>query len=97
MLAKILAKIRACIRSGKYEATAHANDEMADDGLDIIDVENSILFGNIVRVQKNDPHGVQYIVHGPAKHGGALLCTVGRFTASGWYRIITIYEIQLED
>jgi hypothetical protein len=97
VLAKILAKIRACIRSGKYEATVHANDEMAEDGLDIIDVENSILFGNIVRIHKNDPLGVQYIVHGPAKHSGAQVCTVGRFTASGRYRIITVYEIQIED
>ncbi|MGH7494934.1 MAG: DUF4258 domain-containing protein [bacterium] len=97
MLAKTLAKIRACIRSGKYEATTHANDEMAEDGLDIIDVESSIVLGSIVRILKNDPLGVKYIVHGPAKHAGTIVCTVGRFTASGRYRIITIYAVQFEN
>jgi len=39
---KVLDKIRECIRTGFYEMTFHADDEMVNDDLDILDIEHSI-------------------------------------------------------
>ncbi len=97
MASKVLGKIRACVRSGSYELTTHANDEMADDELSILEVESSMLSGRIVRIQKGDFLGDKYTIHGPGKHSETRICTIGRFLASGRYRIVTIYEIQCED
>ena len=44
--------IREKIRLGKYDMTVHAVEEMAEDGLDILDFEQSILYGQISRIEK---------------------------------------------
>jgi len=44
--------------------TMHASDEMAEDTLDIVDVESSILNGRLVKSEKVDPRGTRHIVHG---------------------------------
>jgi hypothetical protein len=90
---RVLEKIRACIRTGHYETTFHANDEMVDDDLDILDIENSILTGQIVKIETDDPRGTKYTIYGTGMNNDVPVGTVGRFTASGKYRIITAYEI----
>lgn len=93
MKQKILERIRNCIRSGLYELTSHANDEMVDDDLDILDIEYSILSGQIVKVERDDLQSIKYIIHGIGRISEIPIGTVGRFTASGKYRIITTYAI----
>jgi hypothetical protein len=44
--------------------TMHASEEMAEDALDIVDVETSILNGRLVKSEKDDPRGTRHIVHG---------------------------------
>ena len=39
--------------------SVHAADEMAEDNLDILDVEQAILGGQVVRIEKNDPRGTK--------------------------------------
>jgi hypothetical protein len=73
--------------------TAHATEEMAEDDLDIINVEQAILTGRLARVEKNDPRGNKYVIEGMAVAGVTLVGVVGRFTGSNRYLIITIYEI----
>lgn len=58
--------IRDKIRIGKYDMTVHAVEEMAEDGLDILDFEQSILYGRVSRIEKGDPRGSKYVIEGPA-------------------------------
>ncbi len=90
-----LVQIRECIKSGRYEMTSHANDEMAEDNLDVFDVETSILTGKISKIEKDDPRGTRYLIEGTASDCATLVGSVGRFTPIGKYRIITVYEIKL--
>ena len=73
--------------------TVHAMEEMAEDNLDILDLEHAILDGTIVRIDKDDPRGTKYVVEGVAADGRTAVGVVGRFTSSDRYLIITVYEI----
>ena len=73
--------------------TVHAMEEMAEDDLDILDIEHSILNGQVARAEKDDPRGTKYVVEGLAQDEQTPVGTVGRFTANERYLIITVYEI----
>ena len=73
--------------------SVHAANEMAEDNLDILDVEQAILSGQVVRREKDDPRGTKYVVEGLATDGTTSVGVVGRFLGSERYLIITIYEI----
>jgi hypothetical protein len=73
-------------------------EEMAEDNLDILDLEHGILNGQIARFEKGDQRGTKYVVEGFALDEQTPVGIVGRFTGDGRYLIITIYEItDLED
>ncbi len=72
--------------------TVHAMEEMAEDDLDILDVEQAILNGQIVRRETDDPRGARYVVEGIATDGETSVGVVGRFQGSKRYLIITVYE-----
>jgi len=76
--------------------SVHAAEEMAEDDLDILDVEQAILNGQVARRQKDDPRGTKYVVEGLATDGKTSVGVVGRFLSSERYLIITIYEISKE-
>ena len=59
-------RIREKIRLRQYDMTAHAAEEMAEDGLNIADVEHAILRGRVVRIQRDDPGGNKYVLEGSA-------------------------------
>lgn len=90
-------KIREKVRLRRYDMTAHAMEEMAEDELDIIDVENSILSGSVARIEKDDPRGPKYVIEGFATDQFTQVGVVGRFTTTGRFLIITIYEITKAD
>ena len=90
---RILDRIRASIRHVAYDITAHAIEEMAEDALDIVDVETAILNGRLVNTEHDDPRGTRYTVQGIGADGITPVGTVGRFTGTGRYLIITVYEI----
>ena len=73
--------------------TAHAVEEMAEDGLDIVDMEHVVLAGRVVRIERDDPRGNQHVIEGIAADGVTPVGVVGRFTGGGRYLIITIYAI----
>jgi hypothetical protein len=93
MARRIIERIREKVQLGQYDVTAHAMEEMAEDNLDILDVEQAILNGQIVRTDKGDPRGTKYVIEGTAvnpKNTGWSRWTVYRY----WrYLIITVYEI----
>ena len=73
--------------------TVHAGEEMAEDDLDILDVEEAVLNGRIVRSNRREPLGPKYAIVGFALDGEALVCVVGRFHSTSRFLIIAVYEI----
>ncbi len=92
-LPRILKKIRHAISTDGYDVTDHALDEMLADDLLVSDLEQAILNGKIARTETDDPRGPRYTVIGPSAEGTRLVGTVGRFTETGKYLIITAYEV----
>ena len=91
---RILERIRSAIRNGVYDTTIHAVEEMAEDDLDLTDVETSILNGRLIKMEKNDPRGIRYTIHGIGADGSIPVGSVGRFTETGRYLIITVFEVK---
>ena len=86
-------RIRERFRLRQYDMSAHAMEEMAEDLLDIVDVENAVQKGQIVRIERNDPRGTKYILEGTAVDQKTPVGMVGRFAGNGRFLIITVYEI----
>lgn len=86
-------RIRERIRQRQYDMTFHAMEEMAEDDLDIVDLECSILNGDVVRTDRDDPRGTKYVVKGVAVDELTPVGTAGRFTSVERYLIITAYKV----
>ncbi len=86
-------RVREKIRLRQYDMTAHAMEEMAEDDLDIIDVEHAVLSGRVARLERDDPRGSKYVIEGVAKDGLTPVGVVGRFASGDRYLIITVYQI----
>ncbi|BDA75488.1 hypothetical protein CAL7716_096540 [Calothrix sp. PCC 7716] len=65
----------------------------AEDFLTILDVEEALLNGQVIRIEKDDPRGTKYIVVGTALDQQTPVGIVGRFASNGRYLIITVYEV----
>ena len=92
-MSRRLLKIRGAVVSGEYDLTRHAVDEMAEDGLGLFDVESAILNGEITKTETDDPRGPRYTIIGLAEDRKTEVGVVGRFTETGIYLIVTVYEI----
>ncbi len=86
-------RIRERIRLRQYDMTARATEEMAEDDLDIVDVEHAVLDGRVVKIQRNDPRGHKYILEGTATDGATLVGVMGRFLDGERYLIVTVYRV----
>ncbi|MGB3301021.1 MAG: DUF4258 domain-containing protein [Phormidesmis sp.] len=86
-------RIRERIRVRQYDMSAHAMEEMVEDELTILDVEEAVFSGQIVRIEKEDPRGTKYVVVGTALDRQTPVGVVGRFTSIRRYLIVTVYEI----
>ena len=74
--------------------SAHAMEEMAEDLLTILDIEEAILSGQIIWVEKDDPKSTKYIVVvETALDQQTPVGVVGRFSSNGRYLIITVYGV----
>jgi len=76
--------------------TVHAMEEMAEDDLDIVDIEQAIFTGQVIRSEKDDPRGTKYVVEGLATDSENRVGVVGRFQGSERYIILTVYEVSKE-
>jgi hypothetical protein len=92
---RLLERIQDAILRGEYDLTRHAVEEMAEDDLIIFDVESAILDGEIVHTKADDPRGSRYTVIGLAQDGETEVGVVGRFTETGTYLVITVYEVTI--
>lgn len=86
-------RIREKIRLRQYDMSAHAMEEMAEDLLTILDIEEVILSGQVIRIEKDDLRGTKYVVVGTALDQQTPVGVVGRFASTGRYLIITVYEV----
>ena len=66
---------------------------MAEDHLELSDIEAGILSGVMVSAERDDPRGTRYRVHGTSADGKTAVGTVGRFTGTCRYLIIIVYEV----
>lgn len=76
--------------------TVHAMEEMAEDDLDILDVEHAILNGQIGE-SRRDARGIRYTLEGLALDSEKPVGIVGRLDAKTRFLIITVYEIKEEN
>jgi ribosomal protein L21E len=89
----IIKRIRRKVRERHYEFTVpHFLEEMADDDLQLLDIESAVLRGQIRRRFSGDPRGVRYEVVGPATDGRriAVIC---RIKETGRVLLITTYVV----
>jgi len=93
MSRRLLETIRDAIVRGDYDLTRHAVDEMAEDNLSLLDVECAVLDGEIVKTETDDPRGPRYTIVGLAENKRTEVGMVSRFTETGIYLIITVYEV----
>jgi hypothetical protein len=68
-------------------------EEMAEDRLDILDIEQALLYGRITSIERDDPRGTKYVVEGTVVDRQTPVGVVGRFTSRSRYLIITVYKI----
>lgn len=90
---RMFEQIRTAIRNAAHDMTAHAVDEMAEDGPGLVDVETAVLKGSLVKTEKDDPRGTRYTVHGMGADETTTVGVVGRFAEGGRYLIITVYQV----
>ncbi|MCA9950755.1 MAG: DUF4258 domain-containing protein [Anaerolineales bacterium] len=91
MYKHVLDKMREGIRNRQYVMTLHAEDEMADDGLSIFDVERAILTGKIIERQKDhQSQEWKYLVMGQTIDS-QLITVVAKLSVTKKLVIITVY------
>ncbi|MCK4357901.1 MAG: DUF4258 domain-containing protein [Candidatus Cloacimonetes bacterium] len=90
---QVINKIRDALRTGNYDMTHHAIEEMSEDRLRIFDVESAIFNGKIIKREKEDPRGIKYIIKGVGSDQSTPVGVVGRFKETGVFLIITVYKI----
>lgn len=73
--------------------SAHAMEEMAEDQLDIEDIEHAIVGGSIARIEKDDPRGIKYVIEGKGLDPMVPMGVVARFAGLERCLIITVYRI----
>lgn len=86
-------RIRDRVRLQRYDMTAHAMEEMAEDDLSILDVEQAVLTGLVVKIQRDDPKGNKYVVEGMAVSRATTVGVVGRFPNPDRFLIVTVYRV----
>lgn len=91
MSMRLLQRIRGAIARGEYDVTVHAVEEISEDGLDILDVEDAMMNGELTKTETDDPRGTRYTIVGRASHGRTRVGVVGRFKETGVFLVITVY------
>lgn len=88
---KIRDRMREKVRSLEYVMTIHAEEEMENDGLSILDVEEAILNGRIVERQKDPESGDFKFVLAGKTFDDESLVVVAKLSETGSLVIITVY------
>ena len=90
----ILQRMREKVRALDYVMTLHAEEEMEDDDLSILDVEQAILTGEIVERQRDQETGEwKYLIAGNTLTDEPLII-VGKISMTGRLVLITVYCVE---
>ena len=86
-------QIRRLIRQGDYELSIHAQQERLEEDLDVVQIEEALLSGEILEQYPNDPRGESCRVVGYAgtKPVHVVIGWARRSAASRTLRTITVY------
>lgn len=87
-----LRRLQSAVAEGRYDLTQHAVEELADDDLDILDLESAVAAAILLRVQTDDARGARYTVAGPSVDEQRRIGVVGRFTDEGRFVVITVFQ-----
>ncbi|MGQ0543359.1 MAG: DUF4258 domain-containing protein [Blastocatellia bacterium] len=91
MYERIRDRMRAKVRSLDYVMTIHAEEEMENDGLSILDVEEAVLNGSIVQRQREaESAEFKYLLAGKTFDDAGLV-VVAKLSHTGKLVIITVY------
>lgn len=94
MYERILQQFRHRIRSLDYVVTLHAEEEMDEDGLSVLDLEGAVLTGKVVERQRDRlTREWKYVVNGTGLDGRTV-GVVGRLGIAGGLVIITVYRVE---
>jgi len=75
-----------------YVVPLHAEEEMDEDGLSVLDLESAVLNGEIVERQRDRvTREWKYVVDGKGLDGGTV-GVVGKLSLTGRLVIITVYR-----
>ena len=83
------AEIRFCVHAEKYEISLHAQKERYQEDVDLNEIEEALIHGEIIEDYPDDPRGPSCLVLGNAR--GKAIHIVCSILNNGWLRIITVY------
>ena len=93
MFDRILQRMREKVRTLDYVMTLHAEEEMEDDGLSILDVEHAILTGEIIERQRDqETREWKYLIAGNTPADEPII-VVAKLALTGTLTIITVYGV----
>ena len=88
---RILHRLKVCVREKNYVVTLHADEEMADGGLSILDVESAILNGQVTERQRDaNTAEWKYLVSGPTREDKTIT-VVTKLGPTGKMILITVF------
>jgi hypothetical protein len=89
---RILKRFREQVRQCAYVMSIHAEEEMDEDGLTILDIESCVLTGRIIERQRDlRTRESKYVVRGFAIDGSAI-GVVAKLSPTGRLAILTTYR-----
>ena len=86
----VLGHIQAQVRADRYEFSLHAERERENDHIRVVELEQSVLSGELLEDYPDDPRGHSCLVLGFTQKGRAIHSVWG-LLADGWVRVITVY------
>ena len=97
MLDRILRRMRRKVRAREYVVTLHADEEMDEDGIGVLELECCILTGEIVGRQRDrDTKEWKYLVCGESADGEAVV-VVAKLSPTGKLVILTVYQAKEDE
>ena len=94
MLRRVEQQIRDRVRRRQYIVTLHAEEEMDDDSLSMVDVEHALLTGSIEERQRDSTTGEwKYCLVGTALDERRIR-VIAKLSVTGTLVIITVYNVR---
>ena len=92
MFGHILQRMREKVRALDYVMTIHAEEEMEDDDISILDVEHVVLTGESIERQQDQETGEwKYLIAGNTLADDPII-VVAKLALTGTLVIITVYR-----